>query len=116
MEHSANVSTRQFAQAYIMLMCYGISNTELKVLTEILVQYINISRNAREPYVSKLLFSSEIWSELKKSLNLTSQGMMNYKKSFIDKGWIIKNPDLTIASWLIPQETVTFKFNVDYES
>jgi len=118
MTHSADVTPRQFTEAYLRLF-YGslnLSEIEFNVLVEIVYRYVLLlNDNVKEPYASKLLFSHDSWNEIRTSLKLSSQSMSNYKKSFTAKGLFIGDTDIRLPNYLIPQEEITFKFNVMYD-
>ena len=116
MTHSADVTPRQFTEAYLRLF-YGslnISEIEFNVLVEIVYRYVLLlNDNVKEPYASKLLFSHDSWNDIRTSLKLSSQSMSNYKKAFTAKGLLLES-EVKIPSYLIPKEEITFKFNVIY--
>lgn len=90
----------------------NMTNKEKEFLFEILYLVMKISDDGvSEPYLSKLVFDRDNIKTIMDKLNLTKQSLHTYKKSLITKGIIIDNDNLTINPRLIPQETVTFKFN-----
>lgn len=66
----------------------------------------------KEPYLSQLVFSTKEMEKIKTKLGLSKQGLSNYKISLRDKGVIAQddNGDYRILPQLIPEESITFKF------
>ena len=69
----------------------------------------------KEPYLGQLVFGTKELDKIKDKLNLSKQGLSNYKMSLRDKNIIVKDDegDYHIPAQLIPEESITFKFVYD---
>lgn len=118
MELTAKVNKKDFITYYINIWngTLKLTDKEKDILYELLYRYINLMREGlREPYIGPLVFSKQSWSDIRKKVGVSPQGMNNYKNQLIAKRIIVEGDETYyIEPRLIPQEEVTFKFIVDY--
>lgn len=116
MELKAKVTKEQFIKNYINIFNGGlrITSKEKEFLYEILLRYLNlIDEGLKEPYLSKLVFSKEVITEIKNKLSLSSQGLNNYKTQLKRKGVFKETAvGIQIDAKLIPQKELIFKFEI----
>jgi len=115
MELIAKVNRHTHIEYWIKLWNGGLNLTEKEqvFLGELLYRAMELSdKNITEPYLGQLVFGSNVMTEIQEKLNLSKQGVNNYKMSLKEKGVIFKGDDGSyhIESRLMPQTQVTFKF------
>ena len=104
---------------WIALWNGGINLTEKEkeFFGELLYRYMDmVDKGVKEPYISKLLFSTEVQKEIKEKLKLSKQGMTNYRQALKNKGvirYVNEWGTHSIPQVLIPKEEVTFKWEYD---
>ena len=118
MELTARVNRHAHIAHWIRIWNGGLQLTanEQMLLGELLFKYMGlIEKGIQEPYLGQLTFDSRSMAEVKEKLNLSKQGLGNYKKGLKEKGAIFKDEQgvYHINPKLIPQESITFKF--EYE-
>lgn len=117
MEISANVTKTQHVDAYLKIWNGGLQMTpkELDITKAIIALYERYSDdNVKEPSLSEMVFSAKNLRVLKEDLEISKQNWSNYKTSLLKKRVLFsKNGDLRINPYLIPADTLTFKFNID---
>lgn len=95
---------------------FNLTEKEQSFFGAILEKYLELMEDGvKEPYIGELVFSTKTMAEIKEKLNLTKQGLTNYKVALKDKGVIRKNDTgvWTVIPMLIPQTEVIFKFVYD---
>ena len=95
---------------------FNLTEKEQAFFGAILEKYLTlIEDGVKEPYIGELVFSTKNMNEIKDSLNLTKQGLTNYKVALKDKGVIRKNDAgvWTVLPMLVPKTEVTFSFVYD---
>ena len=106
----------RFVEAYLKLWAgnIGLTDMELKVMIRIIEDYRRISIDGvPEPYRSQSLFDPVNMQELAKSIELSQSSWNNYRAQLRDKGLIFgSGKDTTIDPKLIPQENITFNFQI----
>jgi hypothetical protein len=113
MELTARVNKESHIKLWLIAWNGGLKLTdkEIELTSAILNKAMNMqTAGVKEPYISELVLSSKSLIEIRNKLGLTKQGMNNYKKSLIAKKVIVNN---TINPKLIPQSSLTFKFNYE---
>ncbi len=115
MELTAKVDRHEHIRLWVRLWNGGLQLTEKEQLFfgEILYRVMDLQEDGiKEPYLGQLIFSTSALNEIKEKLNLSKQGLNNYKMALKNKGIIYKDDDgaYHIKGQLIPQKSITFKF------
>ena len=118
MELTTKVDQHKHITLWVKLWNGGLELTEKeqRFLGEILFRVMDLrGKGIKEPYLGELVFSTKTLAEIKKKLELSKQGLNNYKAQLKKKGVIYKDEDgiYHLDQKLIPQETLTFKFIYD---
>lgn len=106
-----------FVLSYITLWngTWKLTEKEIDVLVAFIKSYLRLKDDGlKEPYLSKLLFSTESKREIKLNLGkMTDQGLANYISSLKKKGILREiSPDgiYVIDERVIPVKKITFEF------
>lgn len=116
MELKAKVNKIGFIRHYISIFNGGLKLTdkEQDYLVVILDKYLTLqARGLAEPFISTVLFDKVSMKAIREEMKLSPQSMNNYKSQLKAKGVFRDTPSgLSINPKLIPQKTLTFKFEV----
>jgi hypothetical protein len=119
MELTTNVNRATHVKRWIQLWNGGIKLTdkEAEFFGELLERALEMTeQGVKEPYLGELLFSTKTMAEIKEKLEIASKQSINhYKTSLKSKGVIYKDEDgiYHVHANMIPQLTITFKFNYE---
>lgn len=116
MELRAKVNKWEFIDQYINIWNGGLQLTdkEREFFREIIFEHLSLEeQGVKEPFIGQLIFSKAILDKIKKKLNLSSQGLHNYKAQLINKKAIKQHGDFYhVNPLLVPKREITFKFEV----
>lgn len=109
------VSKEDYVKKYVQVITHGlITDSELLVIDQFISKYLDLKQDQLpDKYLNKLLFDSETRKVMYNTLGYSYHNFNNYFKALKDKGLIIQAGDeYKINPFILPQESITFKFNV----
>lgn len=118
MELKTKVNRHSHIAYWVKLWNGGLQLTdkERTFLGEILYRTMYLQdQGIQEPFLGQLVFSTKTMNEIKEKLELSKQGINNYKMALVRKGVIYKDDENVyhVNQRLIPKESITFKFEYD---
>lgn len=114
--YSIRVSKEDFPRKYLTVLNgeAQLSKNELDVLEQFIKKYMELKEEGLSgEYLNRILFDSKTRKEIYTNLGITASNLNNYFKKLVDKELIEATGDIYMLDpQLIPQEIVTFKFEV----
>lgn len=117
MEISAKVDRQTHIRVYLQIWNGGLKLTdkELEIMQKFLTIYFEYKDGGvSEELIEDLVFSTKSINRLKEELKISKQNYSNYKMSIVEKKALREiNGELSFNPMLIPQKSITFKFEIN---